>query len=293
MTPQSTLAIGRADLIRAVLWMWLGIAAFLGLMIGIRQLATSMSIFEMLTLRSVVALVILFLFTRFFQHPILKTGKIKLHLTRNIFHFIGQYCWALGVILLPLAEVIAIEFTTPIWVVTLAVIFLGEKLTLPRAVSLIAGFIGVCIIVRPGFQEVQWGTGFVFIATIGFAITTLVSKKLTESESVWTILFYMALIQLIIGIIPTLMNWTQPTGLDYFWIFVIGVCGMVAHLGLTKALSYADTATVLPLDFIRLPATLLIGSIFYAEGVDTLVIVGATIIFCANYFHIKQESLRE
>ena len=280
------------NLLAAALWMMLGTAAFLGLMVGVRELAATLSVFEMLTLRSVVAFGILLLLTRYFDRPVYTTARFSLHVARNFFHFVGQYCWAVGVILLPLAEVIAIEFTTPIWIVLLACLFLNEKLTVARIGALVAGIIGVCIIVRPGFEELQWGTMVVFIATIGFAITSFSTKKLTQTESAWTILVYMSVLQFFIGIGPTLYHWVWPAGLDYFWIFEIGVCGLLAHLGLTKALSLADTATILPLDYIRLPATFLIGYLFYEEAVDSLVLAGASVIFAANYFHLRQEARR-
>ena len=159
-------------------------------------------------------------------------------------------------------------------------------------IALIAGFIGVCVIVRPGFETLELGTAVVFLATICFATTILVSKKLTQSESVWTILFYMSILQFFIGLIPTLYYWVWPAGMDYFWIFIIGISGLLAHLGLTSALSLADTASILPLDYVRLPATFVIGYLFYAETSDLLVFVGASIIFAANYYHLRQESQR-
>jgi drug/metabolite transporter (DMT)-like permease len=259
-------------------------------MVGVRQLAASMSVFEMLTLRSAVAFCILLLFARYFANPTFKSSCRNLHLTRNICHFAGQYCWAVGVILLPLAEVIAIEFTTPIWAVLLVSIFLHEKLTAGRIMVLVAGLVGVLIIVRPGFQQIQLGTAVAFMATFGFALTSFVTKKLTTTESVWTILIYMSALQFLIGIIPSVANWVWPIGLDWFWIFQIGICGLVAHLGLTKALSIADAATILPLDYLRLPATFFIGYLFYNESLDSLVLLGASIIFVANYLHLRQES---
>ena len=278
------------NIVIASLWMLMGIAAFLGLMIGVRQLSASMSVFQMLTLRSLVAFFVLIATMRFFQGSKIQTNRMWLHFTRNFLHFIGQYCWTMGIILLPMAKVIAIEFTTPIWAVLLAAIFLNEKLSLKRIFVLLFGLVGVWVIVRPGMQTVDLGTIYAFIATIGFAFTMLTSKQLTRTEPVWTILFYMSVIQFFIGIIPAINSWVWPRGLDWFWVVIIGICGMLAHLGLTKALSLADTATVLPLDYLRLPATVLIGLVFYGETTDIWVLVGASMIFAANYFHIRSET---
>lgn len=278
------------NIVIASLWMLMGIAAFLGLMVGVRQLSASMSVFQMLTLRSLVAFLVLIATIRFFEGSKIETNRMRLHFTRNVLHFMGQYCWAMGIILLPMAKVIAIEFTTPIWAVLLAAIFLNEKLSLKRILVLLFGLAGVWVIVRPGIQTVEWGTIYVFIATIGFAFTMLTSKQLTRTESVWTILFYMSVIQFFVGIIPAINSWIWPGWIDWFWIIIIGICGMLAHLGLTKALSLADTATVLPLDYLRLPATVVIGLVFYGETTDIWVLVGASMIFAANYFHIRSET---
>ncbi len=78
----------------------------------------------------------------------------------------------------------------------------------------------------------------------------------------------MAVIQFFIGLVPTVMDWVRPAAMDCLWIVVIGLCGRLAHLGLTKALSLADTATILPLDYLRLPATVFIGWMFYNESTD-------------------------
>ncbi|MFT5506609.1 MAG: putative membrane protein [Gammaproteobacteria bacterium] len=103
---------------------------------------------------------------------------------------------------------------------------------------------------------------------------------------------YMSVIQFFIGLGPTVIYWVNPVGIDYFWIWVIGLAGMLAHLGLTSALKLADTATILPLDFLRLPFTIVIGTIFYNETGDIFIPPGAGIIFAANYFHIREENRR-
>ena len=276
--------------LQAIFWMLVAILSFLGLMVGVRELSANLPVVEMLTLRSIVAFFILILCSRLFTNCRLKTEKFSLHIVRNCFHFTGQYSWAIGITLLPLAEVIAIEFTTPIWAVLLATLVLKEKLTKARALALIAGFIGVCIIVRPGFETIDSGIIVVFIATLAFAFTLLFSKQLTRFDSTWTILMYMAIIQFFIGIVPTAYFWVTPQGSDFGWIILIGVTGMTAHLGLTNALSCADTATILPIDFLRLPLTFLIGFIFYNESSDWYVLIGASIIFIANYYHIRSEA---
>ena len=100
----------------------------------------------------------------------------------------------------------------------------------------------------------------------------------------------MGVLQFFIGLVPTIYDWVWPQGWDYFWLVVIGICGMMAHLGLTKAIAIAEAATILPMDYLRLPITFLIGYVFYAETLDIWVGVGASVIFLANYLHLKHEA---
>ena len=191
--------------------------------------------------------------------------------------------------LLPLAEVFAIEFTTPIWAALIAVLFLGEKFNLGRLASILLGFIGIIIIVRPGVTSINPGTIFVLAAAIGFALTLTSPKQLTKTELPLTILIYMALIQLPIGAAMSSMVWVTPDQNQLFWLFAVGIVSLSAHYCSARALSLADATVVVPMDFMRLPLIILVGYLLYNESAKFVVILGATIIFAGNYFSIRYE----
>lgn len=272
--------------------MLLTIASFLGMAIAARQLSYHMSTFEILALRSIVGLCILI-------PLILKTGryqffsrKPRLQIIRNCIHFGGQYGWTLGIALLPLAEVFALEFTVPIWVALLALLFLGERLTFSRAVAIVGGFAGVLVIVRPGAELVDSASLIVLGAALCFAGSVVMTKSLTSDDSALTILFYMSFVQLPLALIPALFTWVTPTISDVPWFVLIAVGALGAHYGMAKALKISDASSIFPVDFLRLPAIAIIGYLLYNEALEIWVFVGALLIFGANYYNLRTESAR-
>jgi drug/metabolite transporter (DMT)-like permease len=120
--------------------------------------------------------------------------RFPVHLLRNLFHFTGQNLWFWALSLIPLAQVFALEFTSPVWVILLSVFILKEPLTLPRVVATVLGFIGILIVVRPDFAALNPGVIAAATAAIFFAATLLLTKSLTRNESAVSILFWLTLI---------------------------------------------------------------------------------------------------
>ena len=145
---------GMSVALRAVLWMGGALLSFVLMAVAVRELAHAMGIFEILFLRSVVALAILLVILPRFGARTLRTERFGLHVVRNLLHFGGQYAWVYAIGLLPLATVFAIEFTMPVWTAVLAALLLGERLNRGRVVMLVLGFAGILIILRPGLERV-------------------------------------------------------------------------------------------------------------------------------------------
>lgn len=281
-----------SPIVIAALWMIGMLLSFSGMAIAARQLSYSMGTFEILTFRSAIGLLILLPLVLRNRASAMRTAKFKTHLSRNVVHFAAQYGWVLGVAILPLAEVFALEFTMPIWVAALAVIFLGERLTGARIIAVAAGFIGVLIIVRPGLAVVNPASFIVLAAAFGFAATVIWAKILVRTDSALTIIFYMTVIQLPMGLIPALFAWVPPVWADAPWMVIVGVAGLSAHYTLARALKLADAIVVLPIDFLRLPLIAFAGFAIYGEALDVFVFIGAAIIFGGGYHLVWRESRR-
>src|SRR5215207_6362908 len=176
------------------------LVSFSATAVAVRALARTLALFEILALRNAAGIAILVALALALPQPALRASvrprRLPLHLTRNLIHFAATYAWALGVTLLPIATVFALEFTAPAWVALLAVLFLHERMTATRAASIGLGFAGVLVVLRPGLETVQAGAGVVLAAALGFAATAIATKTLTATETTFSILLWMNLIQL-------------------------------------------------------------------------------------------------
>jgi drug/metabolite transporter (DMT)-like permease len=214
--------------------------------------------------------------------------SLDIHLYRNIAHFTGQNLWFYAITVSPLALVFALEFTSPLWVMALAALFLGERLTRIKLIAGAVGFIGILIVVRPGSAPLDSGMVTAALAAVFFATTAILTKRLTRSETITCILFYLTLMQLVIGLIACLYDGDMalPSAASVPLVVVIGLAGLTAHFCMTSALSLAPASVVMPMDFARLPAIAVVGMLFYAEPLQWGVLIGAALIFGANYINI-------
>ena len=163
--------------------------------------------------------------------------------------------------MLPLAAVFSLEFSSPIWTAILAAIFLKERLTRPRIMSILLGFAGILVILRPGSELLQPASFAVIGAAICFASTYVFTRGLTSTESAFKVIFYMNLIQLPMGLIPSIPLWATPSVDILPFVALLGVGGLSSHYCIARATAYADATIVSPLDFLRLPLIAIIGSV--------------------------------
>ncbi|MEK9965888.1 MAG: DMT family transporter [Rhodospirillaceae bacterium] len=282
----------QAPLLRAVAWMTGTLLSFTLMAVAVRELSGEIHSFQMMLFRSISSLVILAPFIVTMGAAIWRTDSLKLQFGRNTVHFAAQLGWITGIALLPLAEVFAIEFTAPIWSTVLAVLFLGERLNRGRIVAVILGFLGILVILRPGIAVIDDGAFAVLAAAIGFAMTITFTKYMTRTDRVITILVYMSVIQLPMGLALSAFVWITPDWLQLFWLFIVGATGLSAHFCTAKALSIADQTIVVPMDFMRLPLIIAVGFLLYSEAVEIAVLIGALMIFAGNYYSIRLEQRR-
>ncbi|MDX2424023.1 MAG: DMT family transporter [Amphritea sp.] len=273
----------------AVAWMSGTLFSFCLMAIGARELSGELSVFQTLLCRSVIGLLCISAVIAFSSKKInLRTERLGLNVFRNIFHFAGQYGWFLGIGALPLAEVFALEFTVPIWTLIIAAIFLKEEVTLTKIVSVLLGMAGVLVIVQPGYAIVDPVSFIVLGAAVCYAISHTATKSLSASESATSILFYMCLIQLPIGLFLSIGNWSWPVGLQWLWLIIIGMTALSAHFCMAKAMQYAEVTKVITLDFLRLPLIALVGISLYAEAFEISLVLGGALMFIANLVVLRR-----
>jgi len=278
---------------RVILWMTGTLLSFSVLALSIRGLAETLTIFEILTVRTCGALVILLGLVA--ARPELRSGmaprRMGLNLIRNSVHFAAQYIWALSLTLLPLATVFALEFTMPIWLAIIAVLFLGEKMTPSRVAVVVLGFLGALVILRPGFAAFQPASLLVLTAAAGFAIFNALTKKLTATERAFGIVFWMNAMQLPMGLAGSdplsflKLGWAQLPSVIGIWI-----AGLSAHYCLTNAFRARDATLVMPIDFLRVPLIALIGWWLFGEALDPFVFLGGAIMLSGIVWNLQDEA---
>lgn len=275
-----------AHVLRAALWMLGAVVSFSSMAVAGRAVSFELDTFEIMMYRSFVGLLIVLavspLAGTLRQVTLRKPG---VHLIRNVFHFTGQNLWFYAITVIPLAQVFALEFTSPLWVLILSPVLLGEKLTKVRILAALTGFIGILIVARPSPDTLNVGTLSAAGAAIGFAGSIIFTKRLTRTETLTCILFWMTLTQTVFGLVCAGFDGdiALPSAISIPWLFLIGFGGLTAHFCLTTALSIAPATLITPVDFLRLPLIAVIGLLIYDEPIDVFVILGALLIFGANY----------
>jgi drug/metabolite transporter (DMT)-like permease len=291
-TPEPLQPVRTSNVPAAVAWMVGTLLSFSLMAISVRQLGGILNLFELLMVRSVGGLVILLIVMAgqpsLFGYLALR--KPGMHLLRNGSHFIANLCWTNAVIVMPLATVFAIEFLMPVWAGLLAVLFLGERFTVSRAGSIVLGFFGVLIILRPGIEAFQPAALGVLVASLGYAVSNIGTKKLIPVQSTIAILFWMNLMQAGMALFGSDLAFPLRLA-EHQWIWAVGLAcgGTAAHYCLTNALRVADAMVVIPLDFLRIPLIAFVGWMFYAERLDLLVFIGAGIIVAGIMWNLRAE----
>lgn len=275
------------------MWMVGTLLSFSAMALSVRGLAGRFSIFEILTIRTALGLLIL-IGVGLAKPTLLRSisqRRIGMQLARNATHFTGQYLWALSLTLLPLATVFALEFTMPAWTVVLAILFLGETMNRGRIGSVVCGFIGVLVILRPGIAAFNPASLLTLAAAFCYATANVFTKKLTVTETTYAIVFWMNLIQLPLGYIGSdPLFFLKIDAGTIVPVLAIGISGLSAHYCLTNALAIADATVVVPLDFMRLPLIAIVGWMFYGEPLDVLVFAGAAIIIAGVLWGLNSEA---
>jgi len=276
----------------AIAWMMGALVSFLVMAISVRELGAEMHAFQMLFVRSAIGVAILTAVLSVRGWAQVRTRHLGVHLGRNLIHFAGQSLWIVGIALLPLATVAAIEFTIPIWGIFLAVLFLGERMNRGRWISLASGILGILVILRPGVAVIGLGALLMLGCTFCLGATNAITKWLTRSDSPLGIVFYMVLMQTVIGALATVFVWTPIGASDLPYLLLLGVTGVSAHYSLTHAFAAADATFIMPFEFLRLPFVALVGFLVYAEDFEAAVLIGAALIFAGNYVSLRQENRR-
>lgn len=268
------------------------IVSFTAMAIAGRAVSLELDTFEIMLYRSLIGvLIVTGLAAAAGTLGEINRAQLGVHVVRNAFHFAGQNLWFYAITVAPLAQVFALEFSLPIWVMLMAPLVLGERLTAPRVAAALVGFAGILIVARPELGNPGPGIVAAALAAIGFAGSAVFTRLLTRTQTITCILFWLVLLQSVFGLVIAGHDGeiALPSAAAWPWIGLIACAGLVAHFCLATALRLAPATVVMPVDFLRLPVIAVIGMAVYGEPLDPFVFLGAAVIFAAAYGNIAWE----
>lgn len=272
----------------AALWMAGWLALMLIVAIAGRETTRELNVFQIMEVRSVLGFFMLYPLIRLNGgFTTMRTSRPMQHIGRNLVHYAAQLGWFFALTLIPLGQVVSIEFTMPIWTAILAASFLGERMTVWKISAIVLGVVGVIVIVRPVAGEINSGQLIALGAAVGFGISIAMMKSLTRTENTLTIIFWMLVIQSAAGLFPSLYVWQWPSAYAWCWMVVIAFCGTFSHYCMARAMLYADATVVLPMDFLRVPLTATAGWLIYSERLDAFTVLGAAMILAGNLLNLR------
>lgn len=283
----------QASLTKAGLWMAGWLTLMLLMSVAGRAATIEIDIFQIMEMRAIIGLVMLWpLIHAAGGLRAMRSRVFGQHIGRNVVHYFAQYAWLLALTMIPLAQLISIEFTMPVWTAIFAGLFLGERIGGLKIASIVLGILGVAVIVRPGLDHVDPGQLIALVMAVGFGISVTMVKGLTRHDSVVKIMFWMLVIQGLIGFVPALWVWRWPSAEAWAWIVVISACGTFSHYCMAKAMTYADATVVIPMDFLRVPLSAALGFLLYSEALDAWTVAGAALILFGNLLNLKAAAPR-
>lgn len=275
------------------MWMAGWLLQLLVIAVAGREALRELNVFQVMEFRSAIGFMLLLpLVYRAGGLAGLRTRRPFQHVARNLVHYGAQLGWFLALTLIPLGEVVAIEFTTPIWTAILATAFLGERMNGGKILAVILGLIGVIVIVRPGLSAVNVGQFIALLAAVAFGVSIAMVKSLTRTDTTLQIIFWMTVVQSIAGFVPAVVVWSWPSTTAWGWLLVVAFCGTFSHYCMARAMPYADATVVVPMDFLRVPLTALAGWLIYAERMDLLTVLGAAMILGGNLLNLRSPAER-
>lgn len=277
--------------ILGMFWMLSAGLCFVVMTALVKSLGAGMHPIQAAFLRYVLGLVFLLPALRLIIATPLTPRLIKLFGLRGLVHAVAVSFWFVAMTQIPLAEVTAMNYMTPVYVTIGAALFLGEKLALRRIAAILVALIGVLIILRPGFREVYVG----HLAMIGAALTLgasyLLAKLLVRDVPPSVVVAHLS-IWVTIALCPFAFSVWQAPDLKELWVLLLVACFATGgHYFMTLALQAAPVAVTQPVSFLQLIWATLLGALVFHEGVDVWVVAGGTLILAAVSFISWREAV--
>ncbi|MFT5485301.1 MAG: drug/metabolite transporter (DMT)-like permease [Paracoccaceae bacterium] len=278
--------------LRGIGFMLIAVTVWATMMILVKALSAEYTSFQILFIRTLFGLALLAPMLRRNGFSTLKTQRLQLHMGRAVFAYFGMLGLFIGLGEIPIAEVVSLSFTQPIFIFLLAAVLLGEKFNRVRMVAIVGGFTGVLILLRPGFSEIGFGAAVVLGGAVSYACSNVCIKKLMTTESVTSTTIWVNILMCPLAGIPAAFYWVTPTLPDLALLAGVGLTGTAGIWFISRAYAAADMSAVVPFDFLRLPIVATAGWLWFGETTDVWTFAGAVVIFASTYALARSEARR-
>ena len=270
--------------VKGIGWMLLSGIMFIGVTGIVRYLGDEMHPIQAAFIRYAFGIVLVVpVILRVGLYGLLST-RIHLHASRGLVHGIGVMLWFYAMSRLPIAEVTALGFTTPIFTTAGAMLILGERVKNYRVAGILVGFIGALIVLRPGLRIIDFGAVAMLIAAPLFACSLLMAKVATKTESSSVIVALLSVFCTLTLLPLALVYWRTPTMEEWSLLFLTAIFATLGHYFLTRAFQSAELSALQPFAFLQLVWATLLGLVVFSEQPDLWVWLGAgLIVFSATW----------
>jgi len=260
---------------------------------GVKLLSDDLHPIMICFYRCLMGLIIITPFVARNNFQALQTDNMRLQIFRALINIISMICWFSAIGMMHFEKATALGFTTPLFTTVLAVLVLGEVIRFHRTAALLLGFVGILIIIRPGYMPFEFGTILMLIASFSFSFVLIFVKKLSATDSSLTIIFYHLLYMTPAFFILSLFYW-ENINLNQLIIFILmGTSGLLSHWCLAQAFKMSDTTFVMPLQFTKLIWASLIGLFIFAEQPDIWTWIGGIVIFISVVYITYREAFKK
>ena len=278
--------------VRGAMWMVLSCFLFSLMPVILRKVAAELHPFVVIFWRNVFSLILLAPWVLRAGIGNLRTRRLGFHMVRACSGLAALITWIYAVTMIPIADVTALGFTTPLFVTVGAALILREAVGMRRWIAVAVGFGGAMIILRPGIEAISLPALVALSAALFMATSFLLVKKLSNTETPMTIVFYMGLFMLPLSAVLAAFQWKMPPPDLWPWLVGMGFLATLVQMTMTKAFSVADVTAVMPFDFTKLIFTAIMGFAVYAEIPEIWVWIGGVIIFSATVYSTRREARR-
>jgi drug/metabolite transporter (DMT)-like permease len=234
-----------------------------------------------------------FLHTLRTEPELLAPPELKLVLLRGLIAAVGVLGWFIALTGMSVSDVVAVQFSHPVYVVIGAALFLREPVGAWRWSAVIIGFVGVLIIIRPGYEAFNPLIIGVLISALSNAIVQLMTKHMALRVSGAVLIFHMNIVMTILAFALSWQSWVWPEWRHMPAVLAVGLFGVLAHIFLARAMRHSDASFLGPIDFLRLPIASAFGWVLFGEYSDLETWIGAGIIFIAVLVITRREALAE